>query len=370
MSARIFIWVQHLLGFGHFARAKTIAEALRDAGHAVTLVSGGVTPVEAVPASVAFVQLPAARAKDEMFDELVDASGRDVDQRWREARRDALIAAFRTAEPDMVITETFPFGRRLLEFELLALLEEARRAAQRPKIVSSVRDVLQRPRKDDRAMAMVARARELYDAVLVHGDPNVLRLEESFVEAAGISARCVYTGYICADVPEHSGARREVLVSAGGGAAGRSLIAAATAARASSRLRADPWTFVTGPLSDPPPSDASASVVRSLPDFRARLAGAAVSVSQAGYNTLIETVRAGTPAVVVPFETDREREQLTRAEAFAARGLMRLVRAADATPEALAEAIDATAGVLPPKSNIDFRGAAGTVRAVQMVLKR
>lgn len=370
MSARIFIWVQHLLGFGHFARAKTIAEALRDAGHTVTLVSGGVTPPGAAPSGVAFVQLPAARAKDEMFDELVDARGREVDQRWREARRDDLIAAFRMARPDMVITETFPFGRRLLEFELMALLDDARRAAQRPKIVSSVRDVLQRPRKDDRAMAMVARARELYDAVLVHGDPNVLRLEESFAETAGVSARCVYTGYICAEMPEHAGARREILVSAGGGAAGRSLIAAAIAARASSRLRADPWTFVTGPLSEPPHADASANVVRSLPDFRARLAGAAVSVSQAGYNTLIETVRAGTPGVIVPFETDREREQLTRAEAFAGRGLVRLVRAADATPDALAQAIDATASVPPPKSNIDFRGAAGTVRAVQMVLKQ
>jgi predicted glycosyltransferase len=370
LSARIFIWVQHLLGFGHFARAKTIAEALRDAGYVVTLVSGGVTPPGAAPEGVAFVQLPAARAKNEMFDELVDASGRDVDQRWREARRDELIAAFRTAAPDMVITETFPFGRRLLEFELLALIDEARRAVPRPKIVSSVRDVLQRPRKDGRAMAMVARARELYDAVLVHGDPNVLRLEDSFEETAGVSARCVYTGYICADVPEQTGARREILVSAGGGAAGRTLIATAMAACASSRLRADPWTFVTGPLSDPPPAHAGAAVVRSLPDFRARLSGAALSVSQAGYNTLIETVRAGTPAVVVPFETDREREQLTRAEAFAARGLVHLVRAADTTPEALAEAIDATAGVLPPRSNIDFRGAAGTVRAVQMVLER
>lgn len=370
MSARIFIWVQHLLGFGHYARAKTIAEALSAAGHDVTLVSGGVTPGDAAPQGVAFVQLPAARAKDEMFDELVDADGRDVDLTWHTRRRDELIAAFRAARPDMVITETFPFGRRLLEFELLALLDEARRAAQRPKIVSSVRDVLQRPRKEARAMAMVARAREIYDAVLVHGDPNVLRLEDSFAETAGIAGRCVYTGYICADMPEAPEARREILVSAGGGAAGRSLIEAAIAARALSRLRSDPWTFVAGPLSEPARLDAGAAVVRSLPDFRARLGGAALSVSQAGYNTLIETVRAGTPSVVVPFETDREREQLTRAEAFAARGLVRLVRAADASPATLAAAIDATAGGRPPKSDIDFRGAAGTARAVQMVLRQ
>lgn len=370
MSGRVFIWVQHLLGFGHFARAKVVAEALRDAGHLVTLVSGGVTPPEAVPSGVSFVQLPAARAKDELFDELVDVAGRDVDQNWHIARRDLLLEAFRAAEPEVVITETFPFGRRLLEFELLALLDEARRAPQRPKIVASVRDVLQRPRKDARAIAMVARAREMYDAVLVHGDPNVLKLEDSFEEAAGIAARCVYTGYICAEVPVATSPRQEILVSAGGGAAGRGLIAAGIAAREHSRLKAQPWTFVTGPLSEPPPSAPGISMVRSLPDFRERLSGAAVSVSQAGYNTLVETVKAGTPAVVVPFETDREKEQAMRAKAFAARGLLRVVDAAGLEPVALAAAIDAAAGSTPPKSDIDFRGGAGTVRAIHMVLKR
>mgnify|MGYP001198622251 CR=1 FL=1 len=93
MSARVFIWVQHLLGFGHFARARAVSEALRDAGFAVTLASGGVTPAEAIPSGIAFVQLPAARAKDELFEELVDADGRDVDQAWLERRRDVLLDA-------------------------------------------------------------------------------------------------------------------------------------------------------------------------------------------------------------------------------------------------------------------------------------
>jgi predicted glycosyltransferase len=278
MSARVFIWVQHLLGFGHFARARVVAEALRDAGHTVTLVSGGVTPADAAPSGVSFVQLPAARAKNELFDELVDANGRDVDQAWREGRRDALLAAFREAEPDVVITETFPFGRRLLEFELLALLDAARRAPQRVKVVSSVRDVLQRPRKDERAMGMVARARDMYDAVIVHSDPSVIRLEQSFEEMAGIASRCVYTGYICADIPVTATPRHEVLVSAGGGAAGRELIQAAVAARAHSKLKSRPWTFVTGPLSEDYAPIAGATMVRSLPDFHTRLAGAAVSV--------------------------------------------------------------------------------------------
>jgi predicted glycosyltransferase len=369
LSARVFIWVQHLLGFGHFARARVIAEALRDGGFDVTLVSGGVTPAEAVPAGLSFVQLPAARAKDELFDELVDANGRDVDQRWHEGRRDRLLGAYRTARPDVVITETFPFGRRLLEFELMALLGEARREASRPKIVSSVRDVLQRPRKDARATAMVERARALYDAVIVHGDPGVLRLEQSFAEAAAIADRCVYTGYICAEMPHRTEMRREILVSTGGGAAGGALIAAALAARPYCTSRG-PWTLVTGPLTQVPAPVDGVTMLKSLPDFRARLANAAVSISQAGYNTLIESVKARTPSIVVPFETEREQEQLKRARAFVELGLVRMLRARDLDPKALARMIDATADSVPPTARVDFDGALGTVRAIKSVLAR
>lgn len=369
MSARVFIWVQHLLGFGHFARARVVAEALRDAGFAVTLVSGGATPKEAIPNGLTFVQLPPARAKDEFFDELVDANGAAVDARWHEARRDALLAAFCQAAPDIVITETFPFGRRLLEFELMALIDEARRSQPRPKIVASVRDVLQRPRKDVRATGMVERARALYDAVIVHGDPNVIRLEQSFPEITSIAERFHYTGYICADVP--AGERRaEILVSAGGGAAGHDLIAAALEAREHSRLKDKAWTFVTGPLADPVAARPGVTIVRSLPDFRARLANAAVSVSQAGYNTLIEAVKARTPTVAVPFETDREKEQITRARIFAERGLVTLLPVANVTPQRLAAAIDETAGRAMPEVAIDFNGHAGTVRAIKEILAR
>ncbi len=370
MSARVFIWVQHLLGFGHFARASGVAAALRDAGLEVTLVSGGLTPADAVPKGVAFVQLPAARAKDELFDELVDEHERDVDARWRDGRRDRLIETFRAARPDVLMTETFPFGRRLLEFELMALLEEAKGAQHRPKIVSSVRDVLQRPRKDARATAMVERARAFYDAVIVHGDPNVLRLEQSFAETAAIASRCIYTGYICADIPRRTGSGREILVSAGGGAAGGGLIAAALEARTRTRVADSPWTFVTGPLAAPPEPVEGVTIVRSLPDFRARLASAAVSISQAGYNTLVETVMAKTPAIVVPFETDREQEQVTRARAFVDLGLVRMLRANLLDPAALARFVDATVGSVPPTAKIDFNGREGTVRAIRTVLAR
>ncbi|HEX5691347.1 MAG TPA: glycosyltransferase, partial [Roseiflexaceae bacterium] len=126
----------------------------------------------------------------------------------------------------------------------------------------------------------------------------------------------------------------------------------------------------TGPLTAMPPPVEGVTMMQSLPDFRARLANAAVSISQAGYNTLIETVKARTPAIVVPFETDREQEQVMRARAFADMGLVRLLRGNALEPRLLARLVDATIGSVPPTAKIDFDGDKGTVRAINAVLGR
>lgn len=371
MTARVFIWVQHLLGMGHFSRAAALASALRKDGFLVTLVSGGVTPPNLVPQDITFVQLSPARAKDELFDELVDASGNLVDESWHEGRRDALLAAFEEARPDIVVTETFPFGRRLLNFELHALIDAARARKPRPLIVASLRDILQRPRKTNRAEGMVAYARAHYDALLVHGDPTIVKLEESFAETMSLSDLVRYTGYICAKPPRFTGDRTEILVSAGGGAAGKTMIDIALKALEHSSNRHRPWTFVTGPLADGLNStNESVTIVRSLPDFRSRLAAAAVSVSQAGYNTLVEAVAAGTPTIAVPFETDREKEQRLRAEKFAARGWVKLMHQSDLTPQTLAAQIDALATAGRTDAKLDIDGGVASAAQLKQLLNR
>ena len=370
MSERVFLWVQHLLGLGHYSRACALAAALRDNGFAVTLVSGGMTPPNSAPPGVAFIQLSPARAADELFDELVDENGVLVDQRWHEARRGALLSAFESASPDIVITETFPFGRRLLNFELHALIDAAKARSTRPLIVASLRDILQRPRKTDRAAGMVAYARANYDALLVHGDPSIVTLEESFAETASLADLIRYTGYIHTPPPP-AAATDEILVSAGGGAAGIKLITQALDARAHSTNNNRPWTLVTGPLAGGVTSATKdVTIVRSLPDFRSRLAGATVSVSQAGYNTLVDAVAFGTPTLAVPFETDREKEQRLRAEKFAARGWIKLMHQSDISPEALAAQIDALAKTKRNPAKLDLNGGTKSAAILTKLLQR
>jgi len=366
MTRRILIWTQHLLGLGHFMRATHVADALAHCGFDVIVANGGVRPMSFTTTGYNVVDLPAVKAADEHFDALVDANGAAISQNLLEQRREMLLALHDAFMPDCIITETFPFGRRLLEAEVLALLARARMRCPRPAIVSSVRDVLQRPRKTHRALAMVARARALYDRVLVHGDPKVIPTTVSFPEMADIENLVQYTGYVAPAARLPARERREILVSAGGGAVGSAVLAAAVDAKPLTRLDHCAWTVVTGPMSAKQRLDqAGIRFVSSLPDLAARIASAKLSVSQAGYNTMVEILAGRTPSVVIPFETVREQEQITRARHLEALGLVRVIQSADLCVEALARAMDEQyeRGMTFHAINLD--GRAGTVSAIR-----
>lgn len=369
MSARILIWTQHLLGVGHFMRTAHIAQGLGESGFEVVVASGGVTPAGFGAKGFRLAPLPAVQAKDAFFDALVDGSGADVTIALMDQRRQMLLSLHDMLQPDCIITETFPFGRRLVEDEVLALLARVRESGRRVRIVASVRDVLQRPRKDARARAMVARAREAYDSVLVHGDPTLIPVDHSFPEMASIDDLVHYTGYVGPAWPAPQDKRRGVIVSAGGGAVGQALLSAAVAAKPLTRLNDEEWLMVSGPLSQPRSQAASGiRFVRSLPDLPAQLARSALSISQAGYNTMTETLAARTPCVAVPFETDREREQITRAQRLAALDLVSVVRSCDLAPEALARAVDERMDRGMAAHGVNLNGVAGTVSAIRILL--
>ena len=114
---RIFCYVQHLMGIGHQRRAAAISRALCALGLEVTYVSGGFPVPELDPGRVRFIQLPPTRSQDMFCTSLVDENGDAVDAGWQQSRRAQLLEAFSKCHPHVLVTETFPFGRRLLRFE-------------------------------------------------------------------------------------------------------------------------------------------------------------------------------------------------------------------------------------------------------------
>ena len=374
--AAVFFYVQHLLGIGHLARASRIADALADDGFEVTVVTGG-PPVAGFPgAKVRTVALPSVRA-GAGFSGLEDMDGRTIGDDFKAARRDRLIAAFQECRPDVVVLEAFPFGRRQMRFELLPLIEAIGATAPKPLLVSSLRDILQERAKPGRNEETADIVERHFDCVMVHGDPGFARIEETFPLAHRIADRAAYTGLVAGPPPPVPKERVDVLVSAGGGAAGAALVrAAAGAARLlSRRLR---WMLITGPNLPPEDFDnlvalapANLSIVRFRDDFASLLAGAALSVSQAGYNTVGDLLQAHCRALLIPFAADGETEQTVRAARLERLGLARVIEEDGLSSQRLARAVEeALTAPPPPAHDLDLDGARGTARLLQRLLER
>jgi predicted glycosyltransferase len=281
-----------------------------------------------------------------------------------------LLALLEAEKPAILITEQFPFGRTQLRFELMPLLAAARARTPRPLIVSSVRDVVRRSASPQR-IAETVEIFSNFDLALIHADPALVAFGDSFAAWDHIAARAAYTGYVAPEEPAPGAGdagKGEVIVSIGGGAVGAPLLKAAIAARPKSRLADRPWRLLVG--GNLPEAEraqlihAHGMVIEpARGDFTTLLSNAALSISQAGYNTVIETLRFADRAVLVPFSTPRETEQSDRARLLSERGLVVTTPAETLSADSLAAAIDrALAGPsirsFPP---CDARGAAASV---------
>jgi len=366
---RVFFYVQHLLGIGHSMRAALIARAMTEIGLDVTLVNGGEATEIDNPGSVDFVQLPPARAADASFSSIVDDQGNPIDDTWKSRRRTALLDAFKQSQADATLIETFPFGRWPFRFEILPLIDTARKSGA---VLCSIRDILVPKANPERNRQIATLTQEQFDGVLVHGDRNLVPLDDTFIYAADIEAKTFYTGYVAPPPePSNSEAKDRIIVSAGGGGTGEILIAAALELVADISALGLQWHFLTGP--NAPPSitarlQATSGII-SEPvrrDFRALLAGAALSVSQAGYNTVLDVLVSQTRNVLVPFSRFGQTEQAMRANLLADKGMTITIDEQTLSPTGLLSAIkEALRMKKPDSTGIDFNGAKKTARLVQ-----
>jgi predicted glycosyltransferase len=250
-----------------------------------------------------------------------------------------------------------------------------------PLLISSVRDIVERRRQPEKYLRMAERVERHFHAVLVHSDPELVPFADSFPLYARIRERVHHTGYI-SDRPPVSGREPRpdgpVLVSAGGGFFGEALLAAAVEAAGRDRRESRRWHVLAGPNLPESRFHALVSragprvtVERNRPDFHRLLDACAVSVSQAGYNTVTDLLASRTPAVLVPYEDEREGEQAVRARHLALRGLAHMVPYATLAPGTLLGAVhDAAAGVGMPPARIDLDGARRSAQRVLEWLQR
>ncbi len=352
--ADVLLYVQHLLGIGHIRRAAVLARAFHRAGLKVVFVTGGLPVTGLGLDEIEVVQLPPARTQDESFAVILDEHDRPIDEAWKTRRRELLLEVYRRCRPRVVMTELYPFGRRKMRFELNPLIEAARADSPPALIACSLRDIINRPEQAEKIAWMLDHFTRQFDVVYMHGDRRFFRLEDSFPESEAVAQRLHYTGYVteagravaAARQSDDTTGRGEVIVSAGGGAVGAALLRTALAARPLSPLAETPWRLLVGP--NLPEADFEAMVEaapegvvveRARPDFVALLSRARLSISQGGYNTLMEVLATGVPAVIVPFAGGSETEQTQRAQMLAENDLITVVAEDELSPESLAAGI-------------------------------
>lgn len=370
------IYVQHLLGVGHLQRSLLLATAIAQRDLDVDLVCGGMPGTKVELPRVTFHQLPPVRSSGDNFSRLLDIDGNEVDDGWRDSRRRQLLDLFESLSPGVLITETFPFGRRMFRFELLPLLQQARTGDSSLRIVSSIRDILQPKSKPGRNQEICDLIDRYYDYVLVHGDPAIARLEDSFSMAAQISDKIFYSGYICSSGAAGTGnGTGEVLVSAGGSDTGGKILETAIAARPLSRLNQNRWRILVSPAIAESEyhrlqrfAGDGIVVERNRPDFNTLMRQARLSISQAGYNTLTDVLGSDTPAVVIPYSEHGEIEQTLRASRMQASGRLIMLTQERLSAENLAAAVD-SALELDTSLAVDLKGASNSADQIAAWLR-
>lgn len=377
-------YCQHSVGLGHLVRSTAVAAALASR-YRVVFVCGGLIPDGyRPPAGVELVTLPAIDSADGLGGGLrCLVPGLSLEQA-RLHRTRLLVDLVSDLEPAAIVVELFPLGRRQFAGELLPMLECARRLPRRPLVVCSVRDVLVtgKARQQERDNQAAERLNAYFDAVVVHADPRLARLEETFRPTVPVHPPVHYSGYVVPHAARPAAVRRhplEVVVSAGGGRSGGPLLhAAAQAQRRFLAPRGITTRLVTGPFLPAAEADALHTqaagcpgliLARTVPDLGVLLAGAAVSVSQCGYNTALDVLRAGVPALVVPFDAGGETEQAERARRLAATGALRVLPATRLSAADLGAEVLDLLGTVPAAVRVDLDGAARTAALVdQLVL--
>ncbi|HUS52830.1 MAG TPA: glycosyltransferase [Thermohalobaculum sp.] len=360
---RIAFLCCHLSGTGHLVRTLALARATAAAGAEILVIGGG-RPLDHIDQNdLPFLQLPPVQVPDFDFSTLRTPEGIPADDAYLAARRTALEQALTQFRPDALITELFPLGRRILATEFEAAIAATRAANPAAKIIASVRDIPEPPKKPGRMEQAAARLRRHYDAVLVHGDASFLHLTKTWALPADLTPMIYHTGYVAGPPPPACDIPNDtVLVAVGGGVLGRRLLALAVQAAA---LSTRPWHLLTGGADAADLARdlnlrygrANLTIQPARPDYKSLLANAACSISLAGYNTVLDLAGCTTPAIIVPFDEHDEREQVIRAERLARCEGFTVLRIGDLTPEILADAAGRAAATRRPPLTLARDGA-------------
>ncbi len=334
---RILIYSHDTFGLGHLRRCRAIAHSLVDADSSLSVLILSGSPIIGsfdFRSRVDFVRIPGViKLRNGEYVSL----NLHIDIEETLAMRSSIIR--HTADifdPDILIVDKEPLG---LHGEVRPTLDLLR--ARGTPLILGLRDVMDDPgaleTEWERKNAIPA-VSEYYNEIWVYGLPQICDPLAGIELPASVRRRMVYTGYLRRHAPVATAAPQLddlpdgefLLVTAGGGGDGESLVDWVLAAYESDPGSLPPVLLVFGPFMLPDHQAAFGTRAARLPKVRTitfdtrlenLMARAAGVVAMGGYNTFCEILSFDKPALIVP-RTAPRLEQFIRAQRAAELGLV------------------------------------------------
>jgi predicted glycosyltransferase len=366
---KLMFYCQHILGMGHLIRSIEIVKGLIPDFQICFINGGQVIEGFEFPEGIEVINIPAVKTDTE-FQELQSVDNNLTLTEVEIIRKEILLNICDRFKPDILIIELFPFGRRRFSFELIPLIEKAKQ--METKIVSSVRDIVvtkqDRQRHEEKVCRLI---NKYFDLLLIHGDPNFVKLDLSFSRLANLNCPVYYTGYVVQPVPEPQKIFKElILVSVGGGRFGHDLLecVAQTAPILKTKIPHH-FQIFTGPfcpdtvfkkLQTLTSSQDNITVDRYTPNLLDYMQQADLSIAMSGYNTTMNILTTGVKAMMMAFQGNNDREQETRLKKLDSIGRVKMIYSEDLQPERFAKQIIEYLQQKPTNLNLDVAGVSRT----------
>jgi predicted glycosyltransferase len=366
---KLMFYCQHILGMGHLIRSIEIVKGLIPDFQICFINGGQVIEGFEFPEGIEVINIPAVKTDTE-FQELQPVDDRLTITELEIIRREILLNICDRFDPDILVIELFPLGRRRFSFELLPLIEKAKEMGT--KIVSSVRDIVVTKQNQQRHEEKVCNLiNKYFDLLLIHGDPNFVKLDLSFSRLADLNCLVHYTGYVVQPVPEPQKIFKQlILVSVGGGRFGHDLLecVAQTAPILKTKIPHNIQMF-TGPfcpdsvlekLQTITSSQDNITVDRYTPNLLDYMQQADLSIGMGGYNTTMNILSTGVKAMMMAFQGNNDKEQETRLQKLDSIGRVKTIYPKDLQPEHFAKQIIDYLQQEPAELNLDLEGVGTT----------
>ncbi|MDZ8138396.1 MAG: glycosyltransferase [Nostoc sp. DedQUE04] len=388
---RIMFYCQHILGMGHLVRSREIVRGLTKDFQVCFINGGEIIQGFEIPAGVEVINLPVIKTDLESAELQVLDDAFSLSEA-KDIRKNRLLEIFKQFQPDILIVELFPFGRRRFSFELIPLLELAKSNKGSTKIVSSLRDIVViKPEKQVKHEEKVCNLiNKYFDILLVHSDPELVSLEATFSRVNDLKCQVYYTGYVVQDPPKNlilTDEDREIiksdkpliLASVGGGRFGHELLeCVVNTAPFLEKLLPHHIQVFTGPfipnskfknLQEMAKFSKNIYIRRYTPYLLNYMKKADLSINMSGYNTIMNILTTGVRAMILPFTGNQEQEQIIRAEKLSDLGIVKFINHNYLQPDYLAINIINYLKEQPNKINFDSGGVEKTVNILRECFK-